>query len=253
MKNKILELIKKNKKYRNISDDLILGKLNKFDLREDLGKREIEGIVKEVRSELHKSYGSFQVGKKKRDKLFEKEDWVGIIKTNVSTKERLDYYKKIYSMIWEITGKPRRVVDLGCGLNIFSFDFMGLNNLEYYGYDISKDDINLINKFIKINSGLNGKAYVWDALSADLTKIKKCDVLFMFKLLESVIKNYKFIEKMILDLKNKCKYLVVSFATKKLSGKRMKYRERRWFEYMLERLGLNYRTFEVENETFYII
>ena len=76
MEKKILELVKKNKKYRYLDDSLINDKIRKRIKNEKLlGKREVESIVKEVRGELHSSYGSFQLGKKKREKLLEKKDF----------------------------------------------------------------------------------------------------------------------------------------------------------------------------------
>ena len=262
----VLDLVKKNKKYRYIDDNLILEKLKKYYFDEDMGKREIEGIVKEIRAEIHKSYGVFQIKKRKREKYLDElknllrkcsitdEESVElhkkILMTNVSTKERLDYYKEIYEKLFKIIGKLEKVVDLGCGLNIFSFVFMGLDKLDYYGYDISKDDVGFINRYIKLNPDLKGKAEVMNILK-DFSKVGKGDVCFLFKFLDSIGKDYKFYEELIKGLR--CKFVVVSFATRKISGKKMRFGNRRWIEYMLERMGRRYEKFSVENEIFYVI
>ena len=49
-----------------------------------------------------------------------------------STKERIDYYPKIYSEIFRIAGKPGIIADLGCGVNPFSFPYMNLKKLNLF-------------------------------------------------------------------------------------------------------------------------
>ena len=54
-----------------------------------------------------------------------------------STKERLRYYPRLYEQIFKITGKPQTILDLGSGINPFSFNYMNLRNCHYYAYDLS--------------------------------------------------------------------------------------------------------------------
>ncbi len=75
------------------------------------------------------------------------------------------------------------------------------------------------------------------------------------KLLESIElakrRKYKIIENIITSIKSK--WLVVSFATKTLSQRRMVFAERRWFEAMIHRLGKSFTKIEKSNEVFYVI
>jgi len=48
------------------------------------------------------------------------------------------------------------------------------------------------------------------------------------------------------------RYIAVSFAIKSLSG-RKPIKERGWFYRILRELDLNFKTFETENEIFFII
>lgn len=81
-----------------------------------------------------------------------------------STQERLPDYAGFYQHIFNICGKPNTLLDLACGLNPFSFPFMGLSaSTCFYAYDIIQPRIDLINQFFS-RCGLQQLA-------------QKCDVL----------------------------------------------------------------------------
>ncbi|MAH07128.1 hypothetical protein CMI38_02665, partial [Candidatus Pacearchaeota archaeon] len=134
--DEILKKIKDHKKYVGIADSVVkreIGEVLRIDSR--IGS---DGLVKEVRKRLHRLYSSYQTGRKgKRDGYLEGlKDWVAgkndngdvcddLLSITLSTKERLKDYSEIYSKIFSITGKPERIVDLGCGMNPLSFPLMG--------------------------------------------------------------------------------------------------------------------------------
>jgi len=69
--NQLLREVKKNKKYRTISDEIVLEEINSY-----LKKNKIEKItkqdIKEIRNKLHRLYSSYLRGNKsKRNKLLE--------------------------------------------------------------------------------------------------------------------------------------------------------------------------------------
>ena len=198
-----------------------------------------------------------------RDKLLQKlnknnvkEICSEVLKTHLSTKERLPYYSELYSDIFKITKKPKSILDLGCGLNPFSIPWMGLKNIKYIATDISKEDLNFINKFFKIIK-IDGKVK-----ELDLVKIKKENVLkqfpkvnicFLFKVFESIelTKGHKLSELIIINVK--ANFVIVSFPTKTLLNKPMKMTKRPWLERMLKRLNYNYEIYETGNEIYYIV
>jgi len=49
------------------------------------------------------------------------------------------------------------------------------------------------------------------------------------------------------------KYFLISFATKTLSGKPMRYKKREWLEYLLKELDYHYDIYEFDNEVFYLV
>ena len=265
-KREILRQIKQSKKYKTLSEPVVLEEIEKYLKRNpQIERYKDKKILKDIKTELHKIYGSFQINsKQKREKYFEElklapdniELTKKILLTNSSTKERLENYEEIYPNIFTITGKPNSILDLGCGLNPFSFPFMNLEKVNYYAYDIDGTDISLIRDyFFSMKEKITGKADEINLASINEDEIKKLpkgDVCFMFKLVDVLDrKDHKQSEKIITNLDSK--YIVVSFSKKTLAGKMMNFPYRGWIERMLERNKLWFQKIDFENEVFYII
>ncbi|MFA7707907.1 MAG: hypothetical protein WCX73_03075 [Candidatus Pacearchaeota archaeon] len=286
MIDQILRQVKENKKYKTIADAVVITEIKKY-----LNSQQIKNFeeitkedIKKIRSKLHKAYSSFQTKKKNKRDLY-LEDLRGLLdiknpsskesnKINeinnnllsitLSTKERLNSYNKIYKQIFEITGTPDSIIDLGCGLNPLSYPLIELDNMKsitYLAYDIDEEDTKFLNEYFKImkkqNNNFKGKADILDI--RDLDKIKRLprsDIIFLFKVIDILNqseKDYKFSEELIKNLIKKTKSLIVSFPTKTITRKQMNYPNRKWFELMLERNDLIFQTIEIENEIFYVI
>ena len=108
----------------------------------------------------------------------------------------------------------------------------------------------MINSFFEKNK-ISGKTFVYD-----LRKIKdglpKADLCLLFKVLDVIEDKKHKISREILQ-KVPCKKILVSFSTKKLSGKPMNYPKRKWFERLLQRLNYKFEKFSSDNEVFYLI
>jgi hypothetical protein len=266
--SQLINQIKLNKKYRNISDDIIKKEiesyLNSSQLKpEEISKKEL----KEIRARLHRLYSSYQVKKKKKaERYIEELENSGqvmeitykLLNSTRSTKERILDYPLIYKKIFEITGKPGAITDLGAGLNIFSYPLMKLKKLIYYSYDIDEKDLELINKYIKTmkRRGLTGKAEILDIRDLrKLQNIPRSDIIFLFKIIDLIEEKFSKPGEEIIKylLKEKTNFTIASFATKTLSGKPMNLPRRKGFELMLKRNNLNFKFFKTGNEIFYII
>lgn len=246
----LIKLIKK-KKYEGLSDEFIKKEIELF-LRKNPKIKKEDLIIKGVRKRLHNVYGVFQLDKKKRRRYLQEKDFINLLKSNISTRERLKYYKKLYKNIFSITGRPKSILDLGCGLNPVSFEFMDLGEIKYYAVDIDKDDLEFLDTYFKIKR-IDGKTDLLDVTEDNLSKLPKADVCFLFKALDTFErkKGHKFAEKLIKSLK--CKFVVASFPTRTVGGKKMNYPRRGWIERMLERLNFEFETLIFENEIFYVI
>ena len=166
---------------------------------------------KRIRRDLRKVYGMFKNMKYKRS-------------------------DKVYGMIFKITGKPKKVLDLGCGYSPMHFNVRGV---KYYCADIGHD-------YVK------NKGFIFDLLNDDYGKLPEVDVIFLFRVLESLEHLRRNISKDIIE-KLKCKYVVVSFDKRSLSGKNIRKKGRIWFRRILNELNLKYEVFDYDDEIFFVI
>lgn len=269
MIDKLLSQIKSNKKYSSLADSIVRKEIQAY-LKLNPNAAEDRQTIKNIRARLHKLYSSFQTKKKNKiDKylgelqtLLNKQGTVSqvneithkLLSFTISTKERLKDYPSIYFNIFQITKKPKTIIDLGAGFNPMSFPLMNLSNLDYYAYDINEKDIESLNKYFKImkTQRLIGKAEILDI--TELKKLKQLpnsDIIFMFKLFD--LFTAKVGEDILKSLINKTRFIITSFPTKTITRKPMKFPKRKGFELMLKRNNLDFRKFETENEVFYVI
>ena len=274
----LIENIKQKKELREVSDTFVRDQLFQYFLRaprmifslENSRSAQYKQIIKEMRAILRRVYGLFRVeqGAAERRELVEKIATLSlpeqavyiprILATHSSTKERLAHYEELYQKIWKITGKPTKIIDLGCGINPFSIPLMDLPQLQYYAYDISEDEIGLLQQFFKqehrLNLAFKGVAEILDVLHfAAVEKLKQVDVCFLFKMTDVLDrgKGHKVTEEVLRRVP--AKFVVVSFATRTMSGKKMTAPRRRWMEWLCQRLGWKYTIVEIPNELFYVI
>ncbi len=261
----LLESVKAHKKYKSIANEIVLDEIKKYLRSNPNTKSKDKQAIKDIRKELHLFYSSFQTKKK-----FQRQKYLQQLKENpddeltkklleitVSTKERLLNYKKLYKQIFKITGQPKSIADLGCGLNPLSYPFMRLPKVKYYAYDIGEDDMSFLNDYFTIMNkhGLNGKAEILNLKNKNkLSKIPSTDVIFLFKILDVLDKkDHKTSEELITTLIKKTSFIVASFATKTITRKNMNFPQRKWFELMLERNNLKFKIIETSNEIYYVI
>ncbi|MBI2662876.1 hypothetical protein HYX11_05455 [Candidatus Woesearchaeota archaeon] len=277
----LINNIKKKKELRHVNDNFVREYLLVY-LQQNIKLRDFffgklnvksahyEKIVKEVRAKLRRMYGLFRVEEevKKREGLF--KEWTDtnakrrgvilkeILGTHSSTKERLPFYQKLYQRIFTITGKPKSILDLACGINPFSCEYMYLNNVKYYAYDLNEGEIKLLNNYFNLkhkeNKNFIGKAEAFDLLHWEkLAVLEQADVCFLFKIVDVLDagKGHKISELVISNVPTK--FVAVSFATKTMSGKEMNAPERKWMDWMCKRLGFSYKVLKFENEIFYVI
>ena len=130
-------------------DELVKEIKNKKELR-DID----EGFVKNIIIKLSAKYKGKELFKETRKLLrlvygmYKSKNYS--LEKHPSTRERIKYYKEIFKKIFEITGKPKKILDLGCGSNPLSYFYLGCNP-EYYACDLGQDYINIINEFFNRN------------------------------------------------------------------------------------------------------
>ncbi len=265
----IIEKILEKSELKNLPEDVVREKLEKhFDKKskekyEKLGtkffrSKEFKTIKSKVRSELREIYGVFfEKQNKHRERILKEliknpsiENHVKVLELHKSSKERLPFYEEIYSKIFSVTGKPESILDLACGYNPVSYPFMK-HNPSIIAMDISEEDIKFLERYFN-SQEIRGKGIALDLTKEEsleeINKIK-ADMCFLFKALDSIETVKRNFSRSLLE-KIDCKWIIISFPTKSLGGKKeIRTSKRRWME-------KNYKihtTFEVPNEIFYII
>ena len=232
----IIDAITSKKELQSIDREYVKTLLTNYP-KQVTSPKELKIIVKEIRAKLRRTYGVYR----KKGPLS--------LKTHASTRERLPYYKRLYKEIFIITGQPKSIIDLGCGLNPLSATIIDEPKPKYYAYDINKVEIAHINQYFKENR-INGKAEILDIRKVEL--LPKADLAFLFKITDLIEKKgHKETERILTNLK--VKHAIISFPTKTLSGKKMNFPRRRWVELLAERKKWEWQKIELPNEIFYIL
>jgi len=215
-----------------------------------------KNLIKKIRAELRDVYGVYATKETKiRKECLKNRDYNTILKSHLSTKERLPIYPSLYKKIWEITGKPKSILDLACGMNPFSLQYMGIKKVKYLATELSKEDCSFLNKFFR-QENINGKAKAVNLLEINekniFEKFPEFDVAFLFKFLDnSIIKNRRTAELLLKRIP--ARWIVVSFPTKTIGQKEMKNANREWIKKLCEKFGYGVKTLKFEGEIFYII
>ena len=283
--NKLIEMsneIRSSKKFSRLGETYVISIIEEFLKRDKkLAKSFIEGpiktktykeFLKDVKKFLHETYSVYQVreGAKKKqiyslmkrttnkEKLLELHE--EMLHLHSSSRERKKDYETIYRNIFSVCGEPKKIFDIGCGMNAFSLPFAGIRGLEYIGCDAVEEDISLIAEYLKNVGkvlGFKGRSFLVNAFDkkflVDISKVKS-DVCFVFKMLDVFdygVKHHKKSEEILKNINSK--FLVVSFPTKTISNKKMSRPRRKWFEVMCDRLNWNFDYFETSNECFYVV
>ena len=282
--NLLIEDIKKKKELSGISKEFVVKEVDDY-LRKNpeslnkliISKKDSElkrsslykQMIKDIRKVLRKVYGAYQLNAEGRDGLLKElsdclkkqgpqgQEYISVHKkillTNLSTKERLEIYDSLYSDIFSITGNPESILDLGSGINPVSYPFLGIDKIKWTAYELSENDCKFLDEYFKIitkHTGLKGKAELVDL--SFVKEFPKTDVCFLFKVLEALdMKGHKLSEELLKRIKSK--WIVVSFSSRTISGKKMMFSRRGWIEMMLNRNGYSFKEIEKENEVFYVI
>lgn len=259
--------IKEKKELANLDNDYVASyveklldaktkdKMNSLTEKQFFKSKEWKGLQSAVRKQLRETYGVFQEKRELPEELTDFEIRK-VLDTHQSTKERLPYYTKLYQDLFTITGEPKKIMDVGCGLNPMSHPFMGCNP-HYVCSDISSADMEFLNEFFT-RMKISGKAHAIDALSQkqiELAAAEKPDVVFCFKLFNTLetIKRHS-TKKLFAALAEHTNWIIVSFATVSLGGGKLIHQSKfSWFENYLKKNGWTAEIVEIPNEKFYVV
>lgn len=256
----VCQKLKESKKYKYLCDDTLY-RISDWALQRFDGKK----AVKAAKKKLHQVYGAyfetFQPGKIQKppdqipghpDEESLKITALEIMKSHTSTSERILFMEQFYPDLFKRIEKPKKILDLACGLHPFAVLWMDLEqDVEYYAYDIDTRLIALVNTFFGYLNR-NYKAQCSDIL-VSIPGIE-ADMVFLLKALPCFEQQEKGVsEKIITSLK--AKHIVISFPSKTLTGKAkgMENYYRTFAIELIKKLKLDYFKLEYSNEVFYVL
>ncbi len=170
---------------------------------------------------------------------------------HASTKERLLLLDRFYSQIFQLTGTPKVVLDIACGLNPLSFPWMGLpTSTLYYAYEIHRTRANFLNQYFSLQ-GLKPLAKAQDVLVQ--FPEESADIAFILKEVPRFESRQHGCSLPLMDALQ-VRYLVISMATKNLTGRwDLKQRNRQLLYTLVQDRSWEITEIEFENELVFCI
>ncbi len=253
----LLDKLLQSKKYRDICPDTVRRVwaecLQKYKKPKDAEKA--------AREALHGISGAFMTPGEARQLAYDMQDWhikhtdVGLDKMlsrHASTRERLPVsdMDALYGRIFEVTGRPRSVLDLACGIQPL---YLGARGIKATGVDISRLAVDAVNRFGEVY-GMPVSAACADLLSPRAIPREHFEMALLFKLLPLLERQKAGAALDVMNAVNADR-LVVSFPTRTLGGRNVgmaaQYGE--WMESHIPSGRAVAASFETENELFFIL
>ncbi len=192
----------------------------------------VDGDVKMARALLRKYFGVFLTNRVLR---FAGSRVAGrgsreILDLHMSSRKR--DYGKFYEEIFSVVGDAGSVIDLGCGVNGFSYKYLP-DGVSYVGIEAVGQLVGLMNNYFKFED-FDGKVFHSDLFDVERVKkilrvAEKPRVVFMFQVvdaLEGMEKNFS--KKFILEIAKECEWIVLTLSTESLGGRKKFVVQRKW-------------------------
>jgi SAM-dependent methyltransferase len=228
----LVEEVKKKKEFSGLPDSVVRRALKEGD--ED---------VKGARKLLRKYFGVFLTNRV----LKGKGDFLSV---HASSKKR--DYTEFYSKIFEGIEEVGSVVDLGCGVNGFSYEYLP-EGVEYVGVEAASQLVDQMNEYFEVNS-FNAKAVCLDLFEIEkvldiLRAQRKSRVVFLFQVVDALENMERdFSKKFIGEVMRESEILVISLPLVSLGGRKKFAVKRKWLMDFLEKEFVVERDFEMFGE-----
>lgn len=218
MSAEIVERVRRSSRYRAV-DPALVARL----AAEELPKsRNLADAVKRVKRRLHQAVGAFRSTRGASggawpagDPLELRDACLATMRGHASTRERTPHLDTFYGPIWHVTGTPRRVLDLGCGLNPLAIPWMGIGDAMYHAIDVEEGTLAVVRGFLESA----GQPHVVEArdLVADVST-EPTDVALLLKLVTTLDRQDAGAAMRLLR-GLRADHAVVSFAARSLGGR----------------------------------
>jgi len=217
--------VRASRRYRHVSEEMIR-RIGQAELAAAPDRRT---AVKAVKRKLHQAVGAFgrrppydgllsalQVAYQAHDSASIAEACAAALRWHASTRERLPILADLYGWVFGITGRPRRVLDLGCGLSPLALPWMRLPaGATYRAFDVDELAVEFVNSFLAL-AGLPPLAEVRDVVARPPEE--DADVAFLLKMIPTLEQQEVGSSQRILEALS-VPFIVVSFPARSLGGR----------------------------------
>jgi 16S rRNA (guanine(1405)-N(7))-methyltransferase len=213
MRAEVVERVRRSSRYRDVDPALV-----ERIAGEEIGRAaSADDAVKRVKRRLHQAVGAFRGRRATNDIVSAtREALAAAMRGHASTRERLPYLDRFYADIWASTGKPARLMDLGCGLNPLALPWMGLDPATVYlASDVDERPLAVVRTHLEAS----GQAHVVE--TRDLVAAPpdaEADVALLLKLVTTLDRQDAQASARLLGCL-RARHAVVSFATRSLGGR----------------------------------
>ena len=140
-----------------------------------------------------------------------------IMSAHASTRERLPILGDFYRRIFAVTGYPKSIIDVACGLHPLSFPWMDVPlSTRYFAYDLNQSRVDFLTYYFSLQ-GLCDSARTQDILIKFPTE--EADVALILKETPRFERRHYGSSAYLFDAL-RVRYLVISLPTKNLGGRR---------------------------------
>jgi 16S rRNA (guanine(1405)-N(7))-methyltransferase len=214
------------RKYRMVCTDTI----HRIAAREFIAQGSVKAATKATKRRLHQIYGAFEQDVD-YDGIYPRleasyrtgtDDEIKaacrqILGLHSSTRERLPILDRFYTDIFQLTGQPATLLDLGCGLNPLALPWMDLvARARYVPLDIDRARVRFLNRYLVL-AGLQPLARLQDILSQPPTD--RADVALLLKMGPTLERQEQGATLRLID-QLQSSFVVVSFAIQSLAGRK---------------------------------
>ncbi|HEX2767635.1 MAG TPA: hypothetical protein VHR55_13470 [Candidatus Limnocylindria bacterium] len=221
----IVERVLRSRRYHDV-DRALVARL----AEEEIARaRNADDAVKRVKRRLHQAVGAFR-GAAAADPLAAvRAAWSGdlaapelraacaeVLATHASTRERLGDLPGFFAPIWAATGRPGRLLDVGCGLGPLALPWMDLpRTTTYHAVDADRRPLETVRAFLE----LVGQPHVVEARDAVADPPDEpADVALVLKLVTTLDRQDPNAAARLLD-RLPVRHAVVSFTRRSLGGR----------------------------------
>lgn len=225
---RVVSAVLASKKYRTVCVDTV----RQIAGRELKNHGNLRAATKATKRRLHQVYGAFEGALDYATVLEQLRNAYGcasaereagikaacreILGLHASTRERLPILDRFYASIFERTGQPGSILDLGCGLNPLALPWMGLPpGSRYVALDVDADRIRFLNRYLEL-AGMEPRARCQDILVNPPGKV--ADVALLLKMSPSLERQEAGATGALIE-QLRTPFVAVSFSIKSLGGR----------------------------------